>query len=128
MEFKLDDRNEFLKEYYEKEENYYVRDNSSKNKNCIIFFSGNGLYYPNTVETFREVVIENNRFEWENISNSPRLMEHFSRMIFVRDICKTWYVCGINRKVDTIDKLIELLADLTQGYCVTTCGNSAGGI
>lgn len=36
------------------EDNYKVVDLSGKSKTCIIFFSSNGLYYPNEVKTLKK--------------------------------------------------------------------------
>lgn len=125
--FELDDTNDVLKNYYEENLNYKVIVNDERNKRCIIFFSGNGLYYPNTEETFRATVIEKDRYEWERVAKSPILKEYYGMVIFVRDIYKTHYVRGINSEVSSVDKLLAFLKSKTEGYSTITCGNSAGG-
>lgn len=106
--------------------NYKIKDKSKENfkgkKRCIIFFSSNDLWYPNTESVFREAIIKKDRYEWENISNNS-----VDREIYVRDIYKSWYVTGINKNVDSVDKLLTLLKKYTAGYVVTTIGISAGG-
>lgn len=82
----LDDSNTALKNVYEKNENYKIVINDRKNKNCIIFFSGNGLYYPDSIEVFNEIIVNKNRYEWEQVSKSEEMTNHFGMMIFVRDI------------------------------------------
>ena len=42
---------ELVKHEYEKE-NFKIIHTGAKSKRAIIFFSGNGLYYPNTIEEF----------------------------------------------------------------------------
>lgn len=123
----LDDSNTALKNVYEKNENYKIVINDRKNKNCIIFFSENGLYYPDSIEVFNEIIVNKNRYEWEQVSKSEEMTNHFGMMIFVRDIYKTFYVKGINHDVSSIDALLELLEEKTAGYQIVTCGNSAGG-
>lgn len=41
-------------------------------------------------------------------------------------VCK-WYVNGINKDIDSIDKLIDFIARLTNGYDLITIGSSSGG-
>lgn len=108
-------------------ENYRILETDSKKNNAIVFFSGNGLYYPSTAEVFQSVILENDRYEWENIAKSPKIRKEYKLIIFVRDIQRQWYIEGINHRLDTQDKLLEFLKEKTKGYCVTTCGNSAGG-
>ena len=124
--FELNDTNELLERYYQKD-NYKIEINQAKNKKCIIFFSGNGLYYPDTEESFHEIIVKKDRYEWERVAQSEIIREHFEMAIFVRDIYKSFYVKGINSQYSTIDKLLSFLKDLTKGYTVVTCGNSAGG-
>ena len=93
--FELNDTNEILERYYQKG-NYKIEINKVKNKRCIIFFSGNGLYYPDTEESFQEIIIKKDRYEWKQVAQSEIIKEHYEMMIFVRDIYKSFYVKGIN--------------------------------
>lgn len=93
----------------------------------LYFFSGNGLYYPNTISSFCKTVVEQNRYEWWNIGHSEEIIKQAGRIIYVRDVYKQFYVKGINAEINCIDKLCELLKELTMGMRVVTCGNSAGG-
>lgn len=69
--------------------NYKIIDNhGADNKNCLIFFSGNGIYYPNSEEVFDEVIVRNDRYEWENIAKSSLINKNCARIIFVRDVFK----------------------------------------
>lgn len=110
-----------------KTDNYLIKFTGVKSKKAIIFFSGNGLYFPNTEEMFKETIIQKNRYEWENTAKSRVIQNYYEKIIFVRDIYKQWYVKGINQSVNSIDKVIQLLKENTKGYEVTVCGNSAGG-
>lgn len=109
------------------QDNYKVVDYSNGIKRCFIFFSSSGIYYPNTKEEFEEKIIRRDRYEWENLAAGEALSKASDKQIFVRDIFKQWYIRGINKTINTIDKLIELLRDLTRGYEVITVGISAGG-
>lgn len=124
---KLTFENPLLKEVYDTCDNYEEVILSSQSNRCIIFFSSNGLYFPNEVDCFQKTIISDNYFEWKNICSSARIGKYYGKAIFVRDIFKAWYVAGINQKVDSIDALCSLLKSLTQGYEITTVGSSAGG-
>lgn len=126
MEFVLDDSNPILREYYSRD-NYrdiILREGGSK---CIIFFSGNGIYVPNDNKAFEDVIIEKDRYEWENLSDSEEIKSWADRIIYVRDIYKSWYATGINEKISSVDEVIKWVSRVTQGWDVVTCGNSAGG-
>ncbi len=116
-----------VQKVYESDKNFFIRDTNAKSKNCIVCFSGNGLYYPDEEACFIETVINKNRYEWQNITKSKKIEQRVSRFIFLRDVHKQWYVEGINKTVDTVDKVFDLLRELTIGYEVITVGNSAGG-
>ncbi len=117
--------NKLLDEWYNKG-NILVRDTGRGDK-CYIFFSSNDIYYPNTVESFTDRIVNKNRFEWTNMASSREIMADAGRMIFVRDLYKQWYITGVNDKINTHDKLIDKLRELADGYRVITVGSSAGG-
>lgn len=126
MEFVLDGSNPILKEYYSKD-NYRDIILHEGGKRCIIFFSGNGIYVPSDTEAFEDVIIEKDRYEWENLSDSEEIRSWTDRIIFIRDIYKSWYATGVNEKINSVDEIITWLSRVTQGWDVVTCGNSAGG-
>jgi hypothetical protein len=111
-----------LWEVYNTQDNYEVLHLNPDDDRCLICFSSHGLYYPNTDDIFQEVVVQNNRFEWKK--NIPSAV---GKVIFVRDVTKQWYINGINREINTIEKLCDFLKELTQGYRVICVGSSAGG-
>ncbi len=117
---------EIVKEQYKKD-NYKVIETGANSKKAIIFFASNGLYFPDNEETFKATVIEKDRYEWLKVSKDEKITDYYSKIIFVRDIYKKWCVNGINKEINTLDKVVELLKGLTEGYEITTCGNSAGG-
>lgn len=100
---------------------------NSSSKICLIFFSSNGLYYPNTKEEFERVIIDQDQYEWERIAENELIKGYASKVIFIRDIYKQWYVKGINKTCSNLNALFELLRKLTEGYQVVTLGSSSGG-
>lgn len=103
--------------------NIKVRKNDIANGKCYIYFSSNSLYIKDSESDFKRQIIDNDRYEWLNRSaeSVPELE------IFVRDIWLSWYVNGINKNIDSLDKLIAHLKKITEGYAVTTIGVSSGG-
>lgn len=117
-----DEKDPCMNEYYEKEQNFEIRYNDVNNNCCYIYFSSNGLYKRNDIESFRHM-IDYKRFEWKHLSAKckPR------KEIFVRDIWLSWYVKGINSRINSIDAIITWLRLETKGYQIVTVGNSSGG-
>lgn len=121
-----DPQNALILQAYEKD-NYYYVDTDVDSDICYIFFSSNGLYFPNTEEVFQSQILEKDRYEWKWVARNSKVYNRASRVIFVRDVYKCWYTRGINSCADTIDKTLGLLKELTKGYRVITVGSSAGG-
>jgi len=116
-QFQLDKINK-----YRQLANYKVVDSPLvQNNDCLVCFSSNGLYFPNTNERL-DAVIKQDKYEWESI-----IHKKYKRIIYLRDIYKQWYVKGINEEFDSIIKVKELLSELTAGYKCTFIGSSAGG-
>ena len=117
-----DDNNVLLKKEFAKE-NYVINEYENESNLVAIYFSGNGLYYPDTQESFIQRIIKENRYEWQYYKISPVKKE-----MFFRDIHKSWYIRGINERIDSIDKLVELIKlNLPEDSVIVTVGNSAGG-
>ncbi|MGQ7945101.1 hypothetical protein [Flavobacterium sp. WC2509] len=89
---------------------------------CVIYFSSNEIYYPNTLKSFDYSIIERDKYEWKR-NKHPYAGKH----IFIRDIRKQWYIGGINSKLDTPLKLTDFLKKETEGFKIYTIGSSAGG-
>lgn len=96
-------------------------------KRAIIFFTGHGLYFPTTIEKFRESVVDKDKYEWWNICGDNRIKEIANTNIFIRDVYKNWCIGGINSAINTQDKLAAKLKELVDGKEVITVGSSAGG-
>lgn len=122
----LDLNDEVLVQAYQGN-NYQCFDTGINSDICYILFSSNGLYYPNTRETFVETITERDRYEWKWVVKNSHIPQRAGRIIYVRDIYKCWYAKGINVRQDTVDKTLELLKELTKDYRVITIGSSAGG-
>lgn len=108
-------------------DNYQCIDTGAESDICYIFFSSNGLYFPDEKEVFEREVIQKDRYEWKWVVNHSGIPEKAGRVIYVRDVFKDWYSMGISRAVNTIDKTLDLLKGLTEGYRIVTIGSSAGG-
>lgn len=124
MKYVFQTDSDIVKQFREKEPNYIVEidSNSSAKDLCVIYFTSNALYYPNTVERFKYSILTHNYYEWRHAAPISAY-----KQIFVRDIYKQWYLEGINSKVDTPSRLKELLKKETSGFRVITVGSSAGG-
>ena len=88
---------------------------------CAIYFSSSGIYFPNTEEELYKNIVESDKYEWYN-----HKIKRASKHIFIRDVSKNFYVVGINKKINTIDKIAEFLKIETNGYDVVTVGSSGG--
>ena len=103
--------------------NYIIEYNESvKEEYCVVYFSSNDLYYPNTEISFKETVISKNRYEWYG-----NRINYAHKHIFIRDIQKQWYLGGINHQINTPQKLTEFLKKESEGYKLIFVGSSAGG-
>lgn len=125
-EFIFDDNNPYMRKQYESAENYKV-DEIGNGNICYIFFSSNGLVAPATKKEFIETIVYKDRYEWKHVAHSKDILAKAGKIIYIRDISRQFYVLGINKRVNSIDKLCRLLAELTEGMRVVTCGTSSGG-
>lgn len=121
--FALDDKNEQLKAQY-RQNNYKVIERSESGL-CYIFCSSNGIYDPDS--EFYQTVVVRDRYEWGHIAGSVEVQNKAARIIFIRDIYKSFYVEGINTEINSVDRLCSFLKEKTQGMKVVTCGISTGG-
>lgn len=115
-------REPLAEEIYNKD-NYKIIDNPHGTRDeCILYFSSNNIWFPNTEEAFKHSFVENDYYEWVKYGSTVS-----KKAIFFRDIYKSWYVTGINRHISSIDKLVEFIKKETEGMEVITVGSSAGG-
>ncbi len=115
-----------VNQYYDNHPNYLIDyttalDNTEF-KYCILYFSSHDIYYPNSAEAFHSKLVAKNRFEWFGTR-----INKGSKHIFLRDIKKQWYLTGINKELNSIEKVLEYLKSETKGYRIITIGSSAGG-
>lgn len=111
-----------------KNKNIEVYDVDNGQNRTLICFSGNGLFAVNDEATFRKTIIEDSRYEWQNLCKHTNFEMWYSQIILVRDIFKQWYVNGINSECTSIDDLLSLLQSMIpENNTIVTVGNSAGG-
>ena len=114
--------NDLVNNVYSQNDNYLIKKSNSVGKCCAIYFSSNGIYYPDTEESFEKTIIKNNRYEWFGTT-----VKRASKHIFLRDVHKEWYLKGINSRINTQKKLLDFLESEIIGYEeVITVGSSAG--
>lgn len=98
MKYAFQVDSDIVKLYRKKDANYVIEiDNNSPNKNlCVIYFTSNALYYPNTTKRFKHSIVNHNYYEWRQTVPISAY-----KQIFLRDIYKQWYLNGINHKIST---------------------------
>lgn len=104
--------------------NYQIEiNNDVKSDLCAIYFASNGIDFTcKTDEDYERVMIKKNRFEWKkNTIASAR------KHIFIRDVFKEYYVEGINKELNSCNKVYEFLKAETENMRVITVGSSSGG-
>jgi len=107
---------------YANKANYEIAEINPRGSTCVLYFSSHGLYFPNTLDEFQRIVIEQNRFEWKrNVLPSAR------KVIFLRDVTKQWYLEGINARLNSIEKVCAFLKEETAELKIICVGDSAGG-
>lgn len=94
--------------------NLKIKECNPKSRYCLVAFSSNG----EGIE---------NKFEFENICESKRIIKFFNKIIFVRDPKREFYINGIDDEISDVSKLIELVHNLTKGLTIRTIGYSSGG-
>jgi hypothetical protein len=110
---------------YAEGKNYLIEYSESASKNspyCIIYFSSNNIFDPETVENFYEQLISRNKYEWYRTR-----IDCGTKHIFIRDVKKQHYLSGINSYLNTPEKVTDFLRAETSGYKVITLGVSSGG-
>ena len=121
--FQIDDP--AVKKVYEEGPNYKIKFHSGPDVQqdlCILYFSSNELYYPNTAKAFENSILVKDKFEWQR-----NFIRYAHKHVFVRDIQKQWYIEGISQKYNSPAALLKLLQELTIGFRVYIMGSSAGG-
>ena len=95
-------------------ENSKIKILNPRSNKCLIAFTSNA----NGTEK---------KFEFENIFNNKKISRNFYKIIFVRDVNRTFYTNGISEKINSVDKLLDFLKFETKGKEIDTIGVSSGG-
>lgn len=115
--------NYFFVDAYNNEKNYSIQDvPDSTSKYSVIYFSSNGILFPNTEPEFKSFLQTEKSFEW-----MKNKVENARKHIFVRDIFRQWYLEGINKDLNSTDKVKDFLESETRGTKIITIGVSSGG-
>lgn len=114
---------EMIEAAYNREENYRILKNKVSNGLCYIYCSSNALYEKNSAASFQRRILEQDRYEWEILSAEVKP----ECEIYIRDLWLSWYVKGINATINSYEKLIAFLKEMTKGYRVRCVGASSGG-
>ena len=80
---------ELVNSYRSGEANYVVEiDPGSTNSDlCVVYFTSNAVYFPNTPDSFRRSIVEKDYYECrKKVPVSAR------KQIFFRDLHKQWYL------------------------------------
>ena len=112
----------YIFQIYNTKDNFVLYDTDYKNNLAVIYFSSNGLWNLDQPETFISNIVEQDKYEFKKLH-----IQKAERQIFVRDVFINWYFSGINKHINTIEKLRDKLIELTRGYKVITLGVSGGG-
>lgn len=110
---------------YQNLDNYLIEESEpdqGQEKICVVYFSSNYIYYPNTDTSFNNSIVEKNKFEWYHLRH-PKATKH----IFIRDIKKQWYLHGINANINSVSEIQKFLERETIGYKTFFVGSSSGG-
>ena len=87
------------------QDNFLIINNKESDSNlCYVFCSSNGIFWNARDEKY---VIENNYFEFKNIASDKRI-NNYKKIIFLRDMDTSFYVNGINKNINSIEKIISL--------------------
>ena len=111
---------EYAEEFYNHHKNYKIIDNPQATEPdlCVIFFSSGGLYSEKNCAA---------RLDGDYYEFHRNPVRRAGRNIYVRDVLLSFYLDGINAEINSTDKLLALLKELTRGYRIITVGISAGG-
>lgn len=111
-----------LGEYHTKGQNF---DFHHGNRDLVVYFSSNGLYFPDTSEEIRTRIVDEDRYEWSAFHQT-----YFPEKsaLFLRDLYKSWYVFGVNAQLSSQEAVLSFVEKISESYQNTvTVGNSAGG-
>lgn len=114
---------ECVEDAYSRLQNYRIDYASDKKNSVAIYVSSNGIYFPNTVDCFTNLIFNKDRYELTRLK-----VKRADKHIFIRDLHKHWYVEGINSTINSVDKLVDWLKKEVEGYSeIIVIGISAAG-
>lgn len=121
--FYMESLEEMQEHAYSELGNYKI-EHTGEGRECVaVYFTSNALFFPHDAEHFRHSVLEKDYYEW-----TRQKIRRATKHIFLRDIFKQWYARGINRHINSIDKLTEWLKQETNNYnSLIFIGSSGGG-
>ena len=122
----MDFKSELISEAWHTLKNYEAEDSGESPAVSVVYFTSNALYWTDDDETVHQRIFVNNRYDYRYYRRK-KVPGQSVREIFVRDVTKQWYLHGISSSVDSVEKLVGLLKELTAGTKIITVGNSAGG-
>lgn len=117
---------ELIQNSYRNSANYKIVEYQNASNICFVFCSSNGIYSGKSDDQIRDFV-NNNRFEWENISSAKTITSFAKKIIYIKDPFQHSYVDGINSEINSISKILVFLEKETKGMSVYAIGNSGGG-
>ncbi len=90
------------------DDNYRI-DDISEIKRVLILCTSNGGWKENT-------------YEWENLTQNPKIREYFGKIVFLRDVYRHFYIEGLNPRINCIDAIVDVLKEKIRGgvrhyYC-----------
>jgi predicted esterase YcpF (UPF0227 family) len=113
-----------VQDYYNNNSNYKIVSNNNSNDTTIVYCSSNGIYFPNDYETFNNTIVKRNRYEW---SKSDNQFKNANKIIYIRDVYKQWYLKGINKDINSFEKIANLIRKEHTNKKLILVGISAGG-
>lgn len=118
----MDELKTLIRKAYDTLPNYRI-DYDSSDKGCVaIYISSNGIFYPDTVECFNKTIFDKDRYEFTKLK-----IKRADKHIFIRDIYKHWYVDGLNRTIDSVDKIVDwLMVEVADFKEIVVVGISGG--
>ena len=68
----------------------------SNNEGCaVIYFSSNGIYFPNDKKTFKKIIMQENKFEWTIVGGESGPTHRYMNLAWVRAIKKQCEKSGV---------------------------------
>lgn len=125
--YDVPEHNAEVMEIYSGRDNYIIQAGTGNPDTVCLFFSSHGILGDGTIESFRKNIVNNDRFEFRNMSRTEPLSSVAGTFVFIRDLFNCWYMDGINSEINSHAKMTEWLKKITDGKRIISIGSSAGG-